>query len=342
MKLFTLCLLFVSSTFAFGQDQTNPGEYMQYFSIENRQIQQDMWDYTRTISHGKSARKVEKTRMTLIETSNKALQKAKQAKGYKGDDTYKESVVNYFNVVNLVLREDYAKLVDMEDVAEQSYDLMEAYMLARELASEKQNEAANKLQAAQKAFANANNINLIEQDDALSKNMEIAGNVYEHYNAVYLIFFKSFKQEVYLLDAIGRSDVSSFEQNRETLLATIEEGKTKLKALTLYSNDPTMVEATKNLFDFYTKEVKESSVVLDFFMKQENFNKVKAAFEQKKEKDRTQADVNQYNAAVNDMNTASTTYNAWNERMNKDRARYIDAWNKTSENFTAKHIPTKK
>lgn len=342
MKLFTLCLLFVSSTFVFGQDQMNAGEYMQYFSIENRQIQQDMWDYTRTISHGKSARKVEKTRLTLIETSNKALQKAKQAKAFKGDETYKNAVVNYFNVVNLVLREDYAKLVDMEDVAEQSYDLMEAYMLARELASEKQNEAANKLQAAQKAFAEANNINLIEQDDALSKNMEIAGNVYEHYNAVYLIFFKSFKQEVYLLDAIGRSDVSSFEQNRETLLATIEEGKTKLKELTLYSNDATMVEATKNLFDFYTKEVKESSVVLDFFMKQENFNKVKAAFEQKKEKDRTQADVNQYNAAVNDMNTASTAYNAWNEKMNKERARYIDAWNKTSENFTAKHIPTKK
>jgi len=342
MKLIATCLLFLSSTLVFSQDQANAGLYMDYFSVENRQIQQDMWDYTRTISHGKSARKVEKTRMALIETSNKALQKAKNSKAFKGDESYRDAVINYFNIVNLVLREDYAKLVDMEDVAEQSYDLMEAYMLARELASDKQSEASTQLQEAQKVFAKANNINLIEQSDALSKNMEIASNVYEHYNVVYLIFFKSFKQELYLLDAIGRQDVSGFEQNRETLLATIEEGREKLKSAVLYSNDATMIEATKNLFDFYAREVKDSDVALTLFMKQENFNKIKAAFDQKKEKDRTQDDVNQYNNAVNEMNAASNAYNAWNEKMNKERAKYIDAWNKTSESFTAKHIPSKK
>jgi hypothetical protein len=342
MKFIAACLFFLTSSIVFGQDQANPGMYMDYFSVENRQIQQDMWDYTRTISHGKSARKVEKTRIALISTSDKALQKAKSAKAYKGDASYKDAVVNYFNIVNLVLREDYAKLVDMEDVAEQSYDLMEAYMLARELASDKQSEAATQLQEAQKVFAKTNDINLIEQSDALSKNMEIASDVYEHYNVVYLIFFKSFKQEIYLLDAIGRQDISGFEQNRETLLATIEEGKEKLKASVLYANDATMIEATKNLFDFYASEAKEAQVVLDFFSKQENFNKIKTAFDQKKEKDRTQEDVNQYNNAVNEMNAASNAYNAWNEKMNKERAKFIDAWNRTSESFTSKHIPTKK
>lgn len=341
MKRITYLFAIMTSV-VFGQDQTNGGTYMDYFSVENRQIQQDMWDYTRTISHGKSARKVEKTRLTLIETSDKALQKAKAAKPYKDDVTYKNAVVNYFNVVNLVLREDYAKLVDMEDVAEQSYDLMEAYMLARELASDKQSEASDQLQEAQKKFAAENNINLIESSDALSKNMEIAGNVYEHYNAVYLIFFKSFKQEVYLLDAIQRNDISGLEQNRETMLITLAEGKEKLTAVQLYQGDATMVEATKNLFNFYESEVNGVEVVAEFIMKKENFNQVKAAFDQKKEKDRKQEDVDQYNAAVNEMNTALNAYNQWNEKSNNSRAKMIDAWNKTAENFTSKHIPTKK
>lgn len=341
MKKITYLFVLFSSV-VFGQDQTNAGTYMDYFSVENRQIQQDMWDYTRTISHGKSARKVEKTRLALIETSNKALQKAKVAKPYNNDDSYKNAVVNYFNIVNLVLREDYAKLVDMEDVAEQSYDLMEAYMLARELASDKQSEAADQLQEAQKKFATENNINLIESSDALSKNMEIAGEVYEHYNAVYLIFFKSFKQEIYLLDAIQRNDISGFEQNRETMLLTIAEGKEKLGAVKLYQNDATMVEATKNLFNFYENEVTGATVVAEFILKQENFNKVKAAFDQKKEKDRKQEDVDQYNQAVNEMNAALNAYNKWNENSNNARAKFIEAWNKTAENFTSKHIPSKK
>jgi len=333
--------MFISSL-AFGQDQTNAGEYMNYFSVENRQIQEQMWDYTRTIAHGKSARKVEKTRASLIDASTKALAKAKSAKPYKGDATYKDAVENYFNVVNLVLREDYAKLVDMEDVAEQSYDLMEAYMLARELASDKQSEAADQLMETQKTFAKQNDVNLIESEDALSQNMEIAGLVYEHYNAVYLIFFKSFKQEVYLLDALQKSDVSGFEQSRETLLTTIEEGRDKLKSVIRYKDDATMIEATNNLFDFYETEAKEGTVVAEFLMKQENFNKVKTAFDQKKEKDRKQEDVDQYNNAVNEMNTALNAYNAWNEKSNKLRAKYIDAWNKTAESFTSKHVPTKK
>lgn len=342
MKKFTFCFAVVSSTLAFGQDQTNAGEYMDYFSVENQQIQQDMWDYTRTISHGKSARKVEKTRLALIETSNKALRKAQIAQSFKDDASYKEAVENYFNVINLVLREDYAKLVDMEDVAEQSYDLMEAYMLARELASDKQSEAADKLDKVQVKFAEANKINLIHQEDELSKKMEIASHVYDHYNAVYLIFFKPYKQEAYLIDAIGKKDVSAIEQNKETFLAYIEEGKKKLTSVEMYQNDATMIEATKNLFNFYESELAEINIVTDYILKKENFEKIKLAFDQKKEKDRTQEDVDQYNNAVNEMNAAVNKFNAWNDKMNKTRSKFIDAWNSTSESFTNKHVPTKK
>ncbi len=315
-------------------------EYMNVFTAEYGKIQQDMWDYTSSVSHGKSARKVEKRRGELIQTSNAALGKAKSAKGFNGSTQFRDSVIEYFRISNLVLKEDYAKIVDMEAVSEESYDAMEAYMLARERANDKLVAASEMISREQKAFAASNNINLISSEDALDKKMAIAGEVYDTYNEIYLLFFKSFKQEVYLTDAITRQDINAIEQNRNALIATAEEGLKKLEAVKPYKNDKSMVEATKKLLNFYIEEGKNDiPKMADYFMKTENFNKVKKAFDEIPEKKRTQTDVNEYNKAVNDMNAGVNTFNTTNQNLNKKRAALIDGWNAAADKFTDTHVP---
>jgi hypothetical protein len=318
----------------------SPVEYMNSFSTEYQKIQQDMWDYTSSVSHGKSARKVDKRRMELIQTSNAALSKAKAAKGFEGSTEFKDSVVEYLRIVNIVLKEDYAKIVDMEEIAENSYDAMEAYMTARDQASDKLADASVMINRVQRRFAEAHDVKIIESSSELDKKMEVAGDVYEHYNKVYLIFFKSFKQEVYLLDAIARKDLSAIEQNREALIATAKEGLEKLKEVELYNADRTVVDATKKLLEFYiTEGEKDIKVVSDFMLTSENFNKTKEAFDKKPEKSRTKADVDAYNKAVNDMNAGVNQYNATNNKLNADRSKLIEGWNKTAQAFTDKHVP---
>lgn len=339
-QIITLIALFLSLHIS-AQSETNPGEYMDYFSVEYLQIQQDMWDYTRSASHGKSARTVEKRRAELIQTTALAENKARKAKGFKGNVAYRDSVVHYFELIGIVLREDYGKIVDMEAIAEQSYDDMEAYMMARELASDKMKEAGEMINREHLAFAAANDVTVIEGEDTkLDQKMEIANKVYDHYNEVYLIFFKSFKQETYLIDAISRQDVNAIEQNRNALLSTVEEGLEKLKAVELYADDASMIIVTRDLLNFYTLEAeKHAPVVLEYFEANENFGKVQKAFEAKKEKDRKQEDFDTFNAAVNTVNAAVNAYNEGNEKMNKERAANIDNWNKTAEKFTMKHVP---
>lgn len=339
MKKLLVSSMLLLSVLSFAQSTTNPGEYMNFFTQSYEAIQTDLWDYTRTISHGKSARKVEKRRLELIQSSNSALSKAKRAKDFDGSSTYKEAVVEYFTIVNLVLKEDYAELVDMEEVSEQSYDAMEAYMMARDLASDKQSDAAKMLNEAQSAFAEENGVTLVESTDNMSKKMEIAGHVYDHYNEVFLIFFKSNKQELYLLDAAGAKDVGAIEQNREALKETLEEGNEKLTRVELYQGDKSMIEATKALFKFYEKEAENMQLIVDLILKTEDFNKVKGAFEAKKEKNRTQEDVDEFNKAVNEMNGAIEAYNEVNESNNKQRAKLVDGWNSAAEKFTNKHVP---
>ena len=339
MKNTLLIFSLLISVMGYSQSTENAGEYMAYFSDEFKIMQKDMWDYTSSVSHGKSARTVEKRRFELVKTSDASLAKVKKAKDFDGDSDYKDAVVNYFQIINIVLKEDYAEIVDMEAISEQSYDAMEAYMMARDQANDKQAEASEALTAAQRKFAEENDVTLVEASDALNDKMKVAGEVFDHYNEVYLIFFKSNKQEIYMMDAIESRDLSAIEQNRDALTATVEEGFEKLKDVVAYEGDKTMMTATEEIFAFYAQEVKDVKIILNYFLKTENFKKIKEAFDQKKEKDRTQEDVDQFNNGVNEMNAAITEYNEMTERNNEQRSNLIDGWNKAADKFTNKHVP---
>ena len=341
MKKYLLIIsLHILSGSGFTQNVSNPGEYMTFFSTEYLQIQQDMWDYTRSVSHGRNARTVEKKRAELIASTKNALNRAKNARDYNGDSRYRDSVVRYFYLIDVVLSEDYAKIVDMEAVAEQSYDAMEAYLLARELASDKLQEAGKMIDVEHRNFAEANNVTLIENESKLNQKIEIANLIYDHYNEVYLIFFKSYKQESYLIDAISRNDVSAIEQNRNALLEVTADGLSKLPEVKKYEDDPSMINSTLQLLAFYREEAtKNVDVVIAYLQSVENFNSIKEAFEKKKQKDRTQADVDEFNNAVNDINASVTAYNTMNEEANKNRGELIDQWNDTAEKFTNRHVP---
>ncbi len=340
MKTISTIVMLLFAVVSMGQNTSNPGEYMDYFSSEYLTIQENMWDYTRSVSHGRSARKVEKRRAELITATQAALKKAKNAKDFQGNARYKDSVVQYFSLIDIVLREDYAKIVDMEAVAEQSYDDMEAYMLARELANDKLKAAGDMIDREHRAFAEENNVTIIESESKLSQKMDVANKVYDHYNAVYLIFFKSYKQEAYLMDAIGRNDIAAIEQNRNALMATVTEGLEKLDTVTKYEGDPAMITATRQLLNFYQREAEDGAqAALDYLEANETFQKTKAAFDQIKEKNRTQEDVDQFNNAVNAVNKAVEKYNKSNEESNSKRAELIDNWNKTAEKFTDRHVP---
>lgn len=335
------CLL-VTITFS-GFSQTALG-YMEKITTETKKIQMDMWDYTNAVSHGKSARKVEKRRAELLQTSQQALNRVKNMNAYDGSTNYRDSVVSFLNINYYVLKEDYAKIVDMEEIAEKSYDNMEAYLMAQEGANKKMRSSGEMVADQQAVFAAKHDITLItNEDDELSDKMKIAGEVYDYYNKVYLIFFKSYIQESYLMLAINNKDVSGIEQNKDALANTANEGLDLLKDVQSFKNDNTIVTSCNNMLKFYKDEAENKiAVITDYFLKTENFNSVNASFSQIKEKNRTQDDVDKFNNAVNEMNTAVDAYNKNNDTMNKERSIYLEAWNKSVAKFTDKHVPSGK
>lgn len=336
-----LSILFLFSSFnSFAQKFNSAVEYMDYIGEQYKQLVDDQWSYTSAVANDKSAKKIESKRRELINSNKTAQNNIKKMPGFNGNTKYRDSVVSFLQLNYNVLNEDYEKIVNMEEVAEQSYDAMEAYLLAQEMASEKINNASKMLSEVEKEFAKENNINLIEGESSKkAKKLEKASKMYKYYNKIYLIFFKCYKQEAYLLDAINRGDVNDMEQNNNALLEYSEEGLEELGKLAPYNGDNSLIAAAKDMLMFYKNEAeKETPNIINFFIKKEKFDSINAAFQTKKKNQRTKEDVDSYNNAVNEYNEATNSYNATNENLNKNRSKKLDNWNNTTKKFTKKHV----
>ena len=76
--LFAICTLFTGLK-AVAQ---SPVEYMNSFSTEYQKIQQDMWDYTSSVSHGKSARKSRQTKNGIDSNLKQRIVESKISKSF--------------------------------------------------------------------------------------------------------------------------------------------------------------------------------------------------------------------------------------------------------------------
>lgn len=339
-KILIITVLIFSSTITYAQNSQKALEYMNVISLEFKTIQSATWDYTKSVAKNKGARKVDKTRVELIQTISNSISKVNKIPAFEGETYFRDSTLAFLEINKAVVAQDYEKIMNLEEIAEQSYDLMEAYMLAQEVASARLSEAGDRVTEVEKKFAAEKNITLIEsEDDKITARLRNASKMYDYYNPVYLIFFKSYKQEIYFLDALGKGDVSGMEQNKSMLATTAQEGIDALNKMTAYEGDESLKKACMDMLKFYQDEANNKfSVFVDFQSTKEGFEGAKKNLESKKEKDRTQEDIDTYNKLVKEFNASTVEYNNTNNDLNNRRSKLINTWNNTSNNFTNSHL----
>jgi hypothetical protein len=324
----------------YAQNFNSPIEYLKHINLESDAITKDLWSYVKASAHSGNARKIDRRRTTLIETINNAHKRVAKTPGYKGDYGYRDALSTYLKLNYSILKEDFGKIVDMEAIAEQSYDLMEAYITAKEEANKKLDEAQDALLAQQESFAANHNINLISSTDKKGEKLEKASKAFGYYNKVYLIFFKGYKQEMYLLEALSTNNVSAIEQNKVALLAISEEGLVKLDTFPRFGMDISLKVAAQNYLKFSEYEAKEQlPLLVNFHLTKEKYDKTKAAFDAKRPADRLKSDVDNFNQTVNEYNTAVKDYNTVYNNLAKRRGDLLDKWNKAAQQFFSAHVP---
>jgi hypothetical protein len=336
----TLFLFFLNGTTK-AQSFENAGDYLSYINKSKEELTATYLSYMSAVAHNR-AKKVEKRRMDLLNTITETRFKIQGMPAWKGDKSFRDSSVAYIKLLNNVFNEDYAKIVNMEEIAEQSYDLMEAYMLAQEKVQEKLHDASERQNEFQKKFADANNIKLITVESDLDRKGKEVNALMKHYDEVYLVFFKPYKQEMYLIDATNRKNIVAIEENKSSMKKFADEGLKKLQGFKGYNNDPSIIVSCREALQFYKNEADQTQVITDFMLKEENFNKIKKAFDSKPAAKRTKTDIDDFNKAVNDFNEAVNDYNKVNKQINKDRERVLDNWNNSVKKYLDNYMPVQR
>nr|WP_321228244.1 hypothetical protein [uncultured Psychroserpens sp.] len=334
----TLVFLFVATSIT-AQTFNNASEYLDFVAEEQEEITKNMWKYTKAVAHSKSDRSIDGKRKKLLKTIDQAIAKITKADGF-GDDDYKSKVLKHMTFNKNLLNQDYAKIIDMKEVAEQSYDAMEAYVLAQEMADQKMEESQQEYERNFYEYAAKHDIQIIESESDLGKKMKISNDVFEHYHDMYLTYFKVYINEIYLMDAIEKNDVSAIQQNANALVAAAKEGLELLETKEAYKKDQSVINATKKAFEFFIDEGENQiPIITEFLIVNEDFEKIKSTLEQTNERKRTKEQVDNYNKKVKEVNEGADNYNKVNAALNTKRQNAINGLNNANANFLSKHIP---
>ncbi len=343
-KMFLLSVLFLTgiSIFSTAQNASDASSYMRLIGNQYENIRKEMWDYTSSMAHSRSARKVEKNRIVLLKTIDKAMHDVKRMPAFNKDYSLRDSVVTFLTLNFNVLNNDFDKIIDMEEVAEQSYDLMEAYLTAQELANDKLDFASDRMDTMYRAFAKKNGVTLIENTDDISKKLEISSAALKYYNQVYLVFFKAYKQEFYLMDALKKNDINSIEQNRNALSGVSDEGIKKLADIGHFKGDNSINSSCKRMLMFYKDEAENKiPIITDFLQTTDEYNKMVAMYQSKDRMLLTKEEVNKYNQAVTNYNKGVNKFNTINKSLNTKRNNNYDMWNNSVSSYMSRQIPKK-
>ncbi|MAY84957.1 MAG: hypothetical protein CMP59_12580 [Flavobacteriales bacterium] len=336
--------LIISSIFLFlpalcvAQNTQEATAYMNEVSQRTFELEDETWDYLKAVTRGKKARKIEDKREELIRAIRSAQIYTSKKRAFYGNTAFRDALVNFLDLRYTVLKEDYDKILDMEEIAEQSYDAMEAYILAKERASEKLDSAFKELLVAQNTFAKTYDITMNDDRSKQQERIEKAGATLKYYNDIYLIFFKVYKQEAYVLVAIEEGDISGIEQNKSSLKTLAEAGIEELKEMQSYKGDATLKAEAIDVLEFFKAESEnEFSGLSDYFLKKEEFEKMKNRIDNASKRERTQEMIDQYNNAVNEFNAANQEFNKAMESSYNGRVKVLTDWDKKVEHFITNH-----
>lgn len=314
--------------------------YFEKIGRISRSISESAWEYVKVSADRKRSGEAAKKRKETIQKIENSIIQISAVEPFEGDSSYREAVLVYLRDLNAVMRDDYATIVSIEKNSEESFSALEAYLNMKEKADRKLDIITVKLKKAEEKFADANSVALSYRESDVTKKFRIASDVTKYYNSVYLPFFKAFKQESVLLDAVNSGDLQKIDSGRLLLHKVSNEGLDTYKSIKPYSGDLSLVKAASAFLDFFAEEsVKHTKNITDYVQKKDAFEKIRKEFNAKKDSERTKVDADNYNAKAGELNDAGKKYNESVNELNKKRAELISRWNIISAEYFDRHIP---
>jgi hypothetical protein len=325
-----------------AQKFSHANKYVGFVSKQQEKIAKRFLDYNKIISYTytkKSAKKNQDSRRKLIDELVEAKANIDSIPSFKKDSAYKDSALSYVNQCSGLLDDDYKKIENMQEIADQSYENMQSLFLAKESAAQKLRKLNEHFHVLTTKFAATYKVTLDNKkykiDSAINETITAA----DYYKPVYLVFFKSYKEEDNLQNAIDRKDDNDFKKARKDLSKSSEAGQNGLDTIKAYKNDNSLVTAGEKLLEYYEKEADDKvDPVSDYFSAMKDFDDVKKTFD--KRPGHSGKEVSAYKKEVKVYNKAIKKYNKTMSSIYKKKKSLLNKWTSAAERFIKKHMPT--
>lgn len=337
-SLLTLITFFISAETLQAQDDSPVTALDKIDAIMNG-VSKKYVEYMSVVAHSDRVRKAERKYNEYLKQLDEARYAIIDVPYYKGDKSLHTASINCLKLENDVMNENYSKIVNLDEIAEQSYDNMEAYILMKKKVKEKMHEAFEKSHQAVIEYCKKYNITLSEEKDELGIQMSQLNDVMDYYDKLHLIFFKCSVEEKMMMDALDKKNVTTLEQIKSTMVRYADEGIAKLDTTPDFKNSAALKSSCVRGLNFFKTEAAKLSAATDFLIKNEAFNKIKNNFENNPSAQSNKDEVDKYNKAVAELNKALNLYNDTNQTLNQKRKDVYTDWNGTIKTFMDAYTP---
>lgn len=337
-----LLILLLSLVFNLNAQNINsdPGAYMSAITHVEMAMNKTYLAYMSAVAHNGRAKKVEKKRQQTLKSIQDCKMQIANLPYFKGDNSLRKCNMDYVDMCYRIFDDDYTHIVNMEDLVEQTFDEMQLYILLIEKTNDKLQEAIDRVDSAGKEFGQKYNITIVNENDKISKDMEITSEVTKYRYKLFLLFYKCNWQDGEITKAVNDKKLTNIEEARNALDTYAKDGLAAMDSLNNFHGDQYLAQTCKQSLQFYQKLAENYlPKITDFFLQTENFNKLQKAFSLKPKKSLTKQEVDNYNKAVNDYNAGINNYNQLNSLINTQRQQIIDNWNNAEKRFMDAHIP---
>jgi hypothetical protein len=337
MRLFstTICIivLFISSSVK-SQKISDKKKYLTTIDQQHTKVAKDFLSYSNAVFQRKKSGKITSLNKELLAEINKSELVISAMPPYLDNKEFRDSAVFFMKTCFNLLNIEYAKIATDEPAAEKSFDKMKSLLAAKVSANEKLKMANTRYHAAYMKFADKD----INNKDECSDKTQQASDVNIYYNKIYLLVFKTYNSESYLLDAIKKKDGNSVEQNKKIVYQNAGDGLKQLDTLTAFNGDNSLIKNAKLILTFYSDESDEKmGNVSDYFPAAKEFQKTRALYEKKPS--HTKDEVKEYKKAVDEFNASLKKFNNTSHNLDRKRKKLFDNWNDAGKDFLNKHLP---
>ncbi|MEL6656853.1 MAG: hypothetical protein AAFP77_25385 [Bacteroidota bacterium] len=280
-------LLIVGSLQA-QQTLNNPIGYFDFFNQQHNVLAQKNMEYLQYAVHSDDIRVIAEKRLALLEQVKSTQEQVNEVPQFDNDAGLKATMTEVLSTYEELFDIGFQQVENLKVESQESFAQMERYLAAQTAAERRMAEASARLLAAQKRFAQANRISLMEDGESTTQ-AEQLNALNEYQRDIFLRSFRLGKLNANFMVTMEKGDGEELENIRQAMVKAANEELPVIKAKPDFKGDTAYRDANVEQLEIIKTLAENDYPAI--------VNAVKKGGQL------TQADVNAYNQAISKVNT---------------------------------------